>query len=498
MWQSDICTRNRSLILSVTIILLLFAVSLSAAAVPGTMNVQGRLTDDTGTPLPPGFKSFTFAVYDASTGGTQLWTEPSQFISSNANGLWNATLGKATALTAAVFVDSTRWLEITVDDGVNPPVTLPRVQLMTSPYAFQSDLALSSVNADTATHAGHATYADTADIALASPPDDDWLVTDSILYTTDFRGIVRGGAGNSYSGDSAHTTINLGVACTTAGYHSTVGGGHSNRATGNSSTVAGGVNNIASGLWSGVGGGTGHVASGIAGYIGGGSNNEATGIGASVGGGSLNHARGAWSTIAGGGGQVGADSNAALGDYATIPGGRGNRATGDYSFAGGYKARAQHDGAFVWAGNGDFTFDSIFHSAAANNFVVWASGGVAFSTSNTSAVYVNPGSGTWQSYCDRNAKTNFRPVDGAQLLEKLERLPIQHWNYKSQDAAIQHIGPTAQDFYDLFQVGDSRLTIATVDPDGIALAAIKELHKRNQELAAELAALKERIRMLEE
>jgi len=469
------------------------------ADVPSSMTVQGRLTDAGGTPLPAGPKTMSFQMHTASIGGTQVWPDAGgeqHIVTSDDDGLWTAEIGTSFPLSSAVFADSARWLEITVDDGVNPVETLPRVRLVTSPFAFQAAQASSSRTADTAWHAGHATNADTADIALTSLPDSDWLVTDTILFTADFRGIVRGGAGNSYSGDSAHTTINLGIACTTSAYHSTIAGGLANRATANSAVVAGGYNNVASGLWSVVGGGTGHVASGIAGYIGGGSNNEATGVGASVGGGTLNHARGAWSTIAGGGGQLGADSNTAYGAYAAIAGGSGNHAFGDYSFAGGHKAQAQHDGAFVWAGNGDFPFDTAFHSSATNSFTAWATGGVVFFTSNLSAVYVTPGSGTWQSYCDRNAKTNFRPADGAQLLEKVAKLPIHQWNYKSQDSSVQHIGPTAQDFYDLFQVGDSRLTIATVDPDGIALAAIQELERRTrriEQLESEVAELRRMI-----
>ncbi len=55
---------------------------------------------------------------------------------------------------------------------------------------------------------------------------------------------------------------------------------------------------------------------------------------------------------------------------------------------------------------------------------------------------------------------------------------------------MKHIGPMAQDFYSAFHVGESDTTISTLDPDGVALASIQELAKRNAALEAEVAELK--------
>jgi hypothetical protein len=60
----------------------------------------------------------------------------------------------------------------------------------------------------------------------------------------------------------------------------------------------------------------------------------------------------------------------------------------------------------------------------------------------------------------------------------VSQLPIKQWSYKSQDASIEHIGPMAQDFWNAFHLGEDCLGISTIDPDGIALAAIQELAKR--------------------
>ena len=84
-------------------------------------------------------------------------------------------------------------------------------------------------------------------------------------------------------------------------------------------------------------------------------------------------------------------------------------------------------------------------------------------------------------------------MDSRSILDKVATLPLYRWSYKAQDASIQHIGPTAQDFSAAFGLGDNNTTISTVDPDGIALAAIQELAKQVQALRAENASLQKQI-----
>src|SRR5574341_2224208 len=67
---------------------------------------------------------------------------------------------------------------------------------------------------------------------------------------------------------------------------------------------------------------------------------------------------------------------------------------------------------------------------------------------------------------------NFAKVDGREILARVSALPIQTWNYQTQEASIRHIGPMAQDFYAAFGLGDDNLHISTIDADGIALASI--------------------------
>ena len=88
--------------------------------------------------------------------------------------------------------------------------------------------------------------------------------------------------------------------------------------------------------------------------------------------------------------------------------------------------------------------------------------------------------GTVTCTSDRNAKENFAPVNAREVLAKVAALPITRWNYK-QDAANPHLGPVAQDFHAAFGLGLDDKHIATVDADGVALAAIQGLNEKVEE-----------------
>jgi hypothetical protein len=113
-------------------------------------------------------------------------------------------------------------------------------------------------------------------------------------------------------------------------------------------------------------------------------------------------------------------------------------------------------------------------------------GNVGIGTNNPSTL-LQVGNATcngtaWANASDRNLKENFKPADPAEVLAKVTALPIQQWSYKSQPGD-KHLGPVAQDFHDAFGLGADDKHIATVDADGVALAAIQGL---NQKLESEL------------
>ncbi len=102
----------------------------------------------------------------------------------------------------------------------------------------------------------------------------------------------------------------------------------------------------------------------------------------------------------------------------------------------------------------------------------------------------------WVNASDRESKENFQPVDPQTLLAGISQLPISQWSYKNDATGATHIGPTAQDFYRLFGLGSSDKTISTIDPSGVALAAIQELSKQLKTKDQQLADLKAEIEAL--
>ena len=84
-----------------------------------------------------------------------------------------------------------------------------------------------------------------------------------------------------------------------------------------------------------------------------------------------------------------------------------------------------------------------------------------------------------------------------EILAKVSALPIQGWNFK-EEKAVRHVGPMAQDFYAAFGLGLDDKHIATVDADGVALAAIQGLDEKLEEQRAENTHLKQRLEKLEQ
>jgi len=204
-----------------------------------------------------------------------------------------------------------------------------------------------------------------------------------------------------------------------------------------------------------------------------------------VGGGRNNWASSYYSTVSGG------DSSTAEGPYSTVPGGNHNTASGNCSFAAGYRAVASHDGSFVWA---DSTGVGCWDTGD-NQFLIRASGGVGIGTSNPTAALDVAGTVQAQTVTitsDREAKQDFEAVDKKDILQRLASLPIQTWTFKQQ-AGTRHIGPVAQDFYAAFGVGADDKHIATVDTDGVALAAIQGLNQVVKEKEARIEALEKEM-----
>lgn len=277
---------------------------------------------------------------------------------------------------------------------------------------------------------------------------------------------IGGGNGNHIQADAndGEATIGGGQAnIIGAGQSATISGGNGNNILGTESTVGGGYNNV--------------IEVTTDATIGGGINNKIDN--------SANN-----STIGGGVG------NYINGKSATIPGGMGNIANGNFSFAAGNNAQANHDGAFVWS-DGTGTSTASFNS---NTVTMRASGGYRFLTATTGVgAQLLANQTSWSTISDRNAKKNFAPVNGETILDKLARIPMQQWNYKwEKDGDVPNIGPMAQDFKAAFYPGRDDKSISTLEFDGVELAAIQGLNQKLDEKDAEIQGLKQRLEKLEQ
>ena len=303
---------------------------------------------------------------------------------------------------------------------------------------------------------------------------------------------IGGGYHNTASGNLA--TVGGGQTNQASAVYATVGGGLSNKTSATASTIGGGQLNQTSGMFATIGGGYGNSASNRYATVAGGQSNQASGLYAISGGGTGNQAKGYASTIGGG------SNNIASGQTATVPGGYYNRAEGRSSFAAGQRAYAGHDGAFVWA---DSSMDKgYFESEMANQFAVRATGGVRFvlgidsTTGDPTWTCSAADGGSWSCSSDRALKENLVLAEPQQALEQLAQVPVYYWNAKG--GGSRHIGPMAQDFAAAFAVGEDNTSLATIDLDGAALAAIQGLYAENQDLKAQVEHLEARLTALEQ
>jgi autotransporter adhesin len=187
----------------------------------------------------------------------------------------------------------------------------------------------------------------------------------------------------------------------------------------------------------------------------------------------------------------------AMGNFVTASGadsvamGQSVTASGTSTVALGRNASTNNfAGSFVF---GDNSTATLVMPTAANQFVVRSAGGATFysNAGMTTGVSLAAGGGSFDNLSDRRMKTNFRALDGEEVLARLAKIPILEWNYISQDASIRHVGPMAQDFRAAFGLGEDDRHINTLDPDGISLKAIQALDARTQATSQDVERLKE-------
>ena len=135
----------------IALLLSLFTLSSTALAAPVTLQHQGRLLDSTGVPLD-GAHDVTATLYDASSGGTEVWSQDWTGAPFE-NGYFQLTLGDDDSLTDNL-VTGELWLALTLDGGTE----LSRVRLRHTPFAVEAiNVRGGTVDATTITASGELT-----------------------------------------------------------------------------------------------------------------------------------------------------------------------------------------------------------------------------------------------------------------------------------------------------------------------------------------------------
>lgn len=147
--------------------LFILAASIVATITP-TVNYQGRLTDDTGAPVPDGVYEIVFTIYNTESSSTPAWTSGTQSVTVS-GGLFTYELGSNVPFPNKIFAYESRWLGIKV--GSDSEI-LPRTEFQSVPYAYtaaKADTALVVANEDDFVH----TTGDTMEGGLYFDGDGD-------------------------------------------------------------------------------------------------------------------------------------------------------------------------------------------------------------------------------------------------------------------------------------------------------------------------------------
>ena len=106
-------------------------ISFSFLSFPQTITTQGVLRDDQGYSVDDGDYDMTFTIYDAETGGNQIWQTAKTV--QVTNGVYNVTLGSDTDPLNMLNSDKSYWLGVKI--GTDSEM-IPRLKLNLSPYEF--------------------------------------------------------------------------------------------------------------------------------------------------------------------------------------------------------------------------------------------------------------------------------------------------------------------------------------------------------------------------
>jgi len=448
-----------------------------AAAIPLTLvgadrrvlPFQGRLTDANGNSVSDGARVVQFKIYDAPVGGRAVWNGEVQNLTINA-GLVSTLLGTKATL-AGVDFNLDLYLELTIDANADGQISLADPPLLPRQSILPAVFAKESANSQLLDG-----YDWTALFGTSNPADGTLLeskIADGSLTTAKIR---DGAVTTAKIANGAVTPPKLDTTSASSGQSLMFNGsevvwGQVNAVNADNAANAANAALLNGFNWSAL-------------FVGNPDSGLLTVAEAMVRG-SLSVNGGA--TIAG---------NMALGPgYRFLRMDGGNSAGflyGSYHRFGdgihlGYNYYADEGGA-----------DRVIHPDGHTSRLTVGYGSVALfvggvgvppdterlrATASGVTVF-----GTFNNSSDRNAKQDFAPVNRSEILEKVARLPVSEWSYKT-DPATRHIGPMGQDFYSAFNIGTDDKHIAPIDQGGVALAAIQALNSKVTESDSEIREL---------
>lgn len=399
-----------------------------------TISYQGQLTDSAGNPLN-GTYNMVFKLYTASSGGTALWTEP--WTGGNAvdvtDGLFHVLLGSLNnTLSTVVASNNQLYLGITV--GTDSEM-LPRVQLGSTPFAFQANRAygLSATNGNPADavyvdangYVGIGTINPVAPLHILGtgagfPPTSGTTVSSGeVLRLRPVDNAVLDIGGNSVWGAWLQSTNELSLGTTYPLLLNPIGGN--------------------------VGIGTTNP-------------------------GNLLHIHGPAIQLKVDGSGIGQSAQIAMVD--------GQSNGRDWRLVAGQN------------NSGGLLFSNSTNGIEALAITPLGNVGIGI-TNPTQPLQMGSGAhvtvgGMWTNASDRALKENFAAINPLWYLEQVVQLPLSTWNYKTEGSEISHVGPMAQDFYAAFGLGEDDKHIGTVDANGVTLAAIQGLYQLTQDQQAQI------------
>lgn len=358
-----------------------------------------------------------------------------------------------------------------------------------------------------------------------------WMNT---IGANDYEGTIAGGYQNKMQANAAYAFIGGGEGNIANNAWAGIGGGNNNTNNGNAGTIAGGQINLVGNCYQGtVGGGYDNNASGNYATVPGGFQNVASGVDS--------FAAGQQAQATNQGAFVWADSSNAV--FTSTANDQFNvRANGGARFVTGGIGMTVDDvqisahtisdtlGLSIQAVNtlglqsqgsmnlnansemdittfGSMTLSSpemeidgltVLQSSGSlsidSGFIDLVDGSIQMSSDFLEVGQAICNGAIWLNGSDRNSKEDFSAVDSRHVLDKVLSLPISEWKYKVDENGGRHLGPMAQDFHAAFGLnGTDDKHIATVDEEGVALAAIQGLNEKLNEKDAEIQSLRKEL-----